>query len=252
MPERVIFPEFRDQYEYTRYPFMDSASMTAQTKQVIDKDIFLDASLYPIGVDKGFVYIQSIEVQARRVTVILADVTKREKARTVFDPLDPPDLLYVYDEYDRPAGVLVSEADRLTRFSSWATGVHTFATTATQFVPSCVIPTPEVGVRGILTEAGDLFTGDFIIVGDNGVVVRKEDDSVIRVDIVGDPLFRRKLCVPIDLFTTPGFVRTINDCPPDQYGNFNLVVGDHFNDETIVRIYKDGNNIVIEAVGTTV
>ena len=254
MPDRVLFPEFRDQYLDTLYPFIDGATLQSQaTDQTIDRDLFIDASLYPIGSQGGFVYINNINVQPRAIRISFADRRRREIASVTFDPLFAPDLLRVHDEWERPAGVIVSESLKLSRFSSWEPGDHIFQPTATTFAPSCLIPTPEVGVRGILTEKGDLFTGDFIVVGDNGVVVRQEvDPEVIRVDIVGDPLFRRKLCVPIDLFTTPNFIKTINGCKPDENGNFNLTVGDHFNETTIVRIYKGDNGLVIEAVGTTV
>lgn len=254
MPERILFPEFRDQYNDTLYPFMDGAVLTSQsTGQQIDRDLFIDAALHPIGSEGGFIYVSNINVQPRAIRLSFADRRRREIASVTFDPLFAPDLLRIHDEWDRPAGVIVSESLRLSRFSSWEPGDHIFQPDATRFVPTCVIPTPEVGVRGILTEKGELFTGDFIVVGDNGVVVRQEaDPEVIRVDIVGDPLFRRRLCVPIDLFTTPRFIKTINGCPPDQFGNFNLTVGDHFNETTIVRIYKSDEGLVIEAVGTTV
>lgn len=253
MPERILFPEFRDQFEPTLYPFMDMATLTSiSTGQTIDRDLFLDASLYPIGSVGNFVYISNINISAREVVISIADNTRQEKARAVFDPLAAPDLVRVFDEWERPAGVLVSDALRLARFSSWAEGGHQFRADATTFVPSCVIPTPEIGVRGVITEKDDLFTGDMMIVGDNGVVVRQEDDDVIRVDIVGDPLFRRQLCFPVDLFKPPGFVKTINGCPPDEYGNFNITVGDHLNETTVVRIYKKDSGLVIEAIGTPI
>lgn len=252
MPERILFPEFRDEYETTRYPFVDGATLLSDAGQSIDMDLFLDASLYPIGSAGGYLYIAKINIKPRLVRISIADRSRKEKAFVEFDPLLAPDTLYVTDEWDRPAGLLVSDALRLSRFTSWAEGDHVFAITASQFVPSCVIPTPEIGVRGVLTEKGDLFTGDLMIVGQNGVIVRKEEDDIIRVDIVGDPLFRRKLCSPINLFKPPGFVKTINGCPPDNDGNFNLTVGGHLNEETIVRIRKTDAGLMIEAVGSTI
>lgn len=252
MPKQTLFPAFRDEYEHTKYPFMDDATLTGVDKvQRIDRDMFLDASLYPIGVT-GAVYISNINIKPREVTITISDKTRKPKATATFDPLTAGEVLNVVDVRGRPAGVLVSDPLRLVRFTSWSTGNHAFLPAATQFVPSCVIPTPEVGVRGMSTAADDLFTGDIVIIGENGVVVRKDGEGVVRVDIVGDPLFRRKLCVPVDLFTTPRFIKTINGCPPDKYGNFNITVGGNLNEETILRVYKVDTGLVIEAVGTTI
>jgi hypothetical protein len=252
MPERILFPEFRNEYETTRYPFLDTATLLSTTKQSLDADLFLDASLYPIGSVGGYLYVSKINVRPRLSRISIADRTRKEKAFVEFDPLIAPDVLRIRDEWGRPAGILVSDSLRLSRFTSWAEGDHLFAPDATQFVPSCVVPTPEIGVRGVLTEKGELFTGDLMIVGQNGVVVRQAEDGVIRVDIVGDPLFRRKLCFPFNLFKSPGFVKTINGCPPDKFGNFNITVGNHLSEETIIRIRKTDAGLMIEAVGSTI
>lgn len=249
MPERIIFPEWRDELEFTRYPFADFATLTADTGHKIEHDTFLDASLYPIGA-QSHLHINRILVALHQVTITLADVTRNERASTVFDPLDPPDLLTFQDVFGRPAGLMVSEVLRLSRFSAWEIGTHRFTAAGAELAASCVIPTPEPGVRAVQDAEDNLFTGDLWLIGDNGVAVR-EDGGDIRVDIVGDPLFVRKLCIPLRLFTVPNFIRTINGCPPDQYGNYNLIVGDHFNQETIVRIYAENGGLVVEAVGHT-
>lgn len=254
MPERRLFPEFRDEYEPTRYPFADSSLLTPtrDEMQTIDQDMFLDASLYPIGA-VGFLYIDRINIVHRAVTISIADQTLRSKASVVFDPLFAPEVLRVSDPYGRPAGVLVSDSLRLARFGSWSLGDHLYRPTATTFAVACAIPTPEVGVRGILTARDELLTRDVLIVGDNGVVVRQgSSPENIRVDIVGDPLYIRKLCGPADRFSTPLFIKTINGCSPDQQGNFNITVGDHFSETTILRVYPSGDGLVIEAVGQTV
>lgn len=254
MPERRLFPEFRDQYQPTRYPFADTATLApvANNMQELDLDMFFDGSLYPIGA-VGYLYIKNIHVQTRSVKITIADQSTKVRASVVFDPLFAPELLRLSDEHGRPAGVLVSDSLRLARFGAWLVGDHTYRPAATTFAVSTVIPTPEVGVRGILTERGELFTKDILIVGDNGIVVRQEDDpETIRVDIVGDPLYIRKLCAPISLFDTPNFIKTINGCPPDAQGNFNITVGDHENKKTIIRVYPSDTGLVIEAVGQTV
>lgn len=251
MPDRILFPEFLNQFEPTKYPFVDVATLTSTEGQVIDHDLFLDASLYPIGA-LGYLYISEIEVQARNVKITVADQTRTIRATANFDPLFAPSLVIFKDSYARPAGILVSDTLKLSRFTSWQITTHSFTAAATTLVPSCVIPTPAVGVRGILTERGDVFTGDFIIVGDNGVVVREETEGQIRIDIVGNPLFRRKLCIPAELFTTPRFVKTINGCGPDKYGNYNITVGNERSEQTVLRVYPTSQGLVIAAAGAKV
>lgn len=253
MPERILYPEFRNELEFTRYPFGDNATLVSNDGQTLEEDTFLDASLHPIGGGAGM-HIASITVTARKVTITVGDSGTPDLCSVEFDPLSPPDLLRLTDAYGRPAGVLVSESLRLARFSAWENQVHAFGRDAAEFAASCVIPTPEVGVRGILTEEGDLLTGDVWIIGENGVVVREDGDCNIRVDIVGDPLFLRKLCFPVELFEPPLFIQTINGCPPDDQGNWNLTVGDHTapNGETIIRINPTDGGLKIEAVGQLV
>lgn len=248
---RRVFPEFRAQFESTLYPFMDTATMVVSgTNRQLDRDVFLDASLYPIGA-AGAIYLSHLSVRPGEIRLAIADRTRTERAATTFDPAAAPEVLQLRDAWGRPAGILLSSPDRLARFSTWPVGDYQFQQAATPFVPGCVIPTPEQGVRGILTPAGELLTGNILLVGGEGVVIRQDGPETIRVDIVGDPLFRRRLCTPVDLFQAPNFIRTINGCPPDPQGNYNLTVGGHLNDATVVRVSANRDGLVIGAVGTT-
>jgi hypothetical protein len=87
------------------------------------------------------------------------------------------------------------------------------------------------------------------LIGDAGVVLDVDADNGIRVNVVGDPLSLRALCEPLAIFRTPNFIRTINGCPPDVHGNFNLTVGDHQDPQTILRIYPKDSGIAIEMIG---
>lgn len=252
MAERIIFPEFRNELEFTRYPFADSATLVASnTRQELEKDVFLDASLYPIG-GSVQLFISSVVVSTRRVTIWLSDRLTTNIASSTFDPLSPPENLEFVDKYGRPAGILVSEAVRLSRFAAWESTEHVFAVQATEFVASCVIPTPGDGVRGLVSPDGEILTGNVWLIGDNGVVLTAENACTIRVDIVGDPLFVRKLCQQADLFATPRLLRTINGCPPDANGDYKLVVGDHLSAKTVLRINPTDDGLQIEAVGELV
>lgn len=239
-------PEFRDEFENTRYPFSDTATLRADSGMELLLDTFLDASLYPIGA-VGNVFLSSIALLARQATFTIS-AGSTMLATAVFDPLAPPDILRFVDTHGRPAGILVSSSLRLARFSAWPLGSHDFTVNDAAFVASCVIPLPAPGVRGLLSEDNTLLAGDVWLVGDNGVAIREEDNR-IRVDVVGDPLFVSKLCGPAGRFKAQPLLRTINHCPPDFHGNYNLTVGSHFNAETVVRIYASEGGLVIEAVG---
>lgn len=249
MATQVLHPEFRDELEFTKYPFTDGSSLVSRdTGHDIGGDTFLDASLHPIG-GQHRQYISSIVVTTRLVTITFSDRVNRNICSAQFNPLDPPEILAFTDALGRPAGIMISEPLRLARFSAWETGTHTFDRGDAELVPSCVIPTPEAGLRGILLESGELFTGDVWLMGENGVAVRDDGDGRIRIDLVGDPLFLRKLCLPLELFETPVFVQTINGCPPDENGEFHLTIGDHLASETIIRLNPTDDGLQIEAVG---
>ena len=247
MPE-YRFQEFYDEYAATRYPFLDNCSLVADTAQQIDADLFMDACLYPVGVTSAL-YITTIIVQARLVTINIADRSRNIVATTSFDPFGTADQLTVVDMLGRPADVIVSEAQRLARFSSWVEGVHTFSSSAAVFVPSCVIPSPTTGVRGLQTLLGDIFTDTVVLVGGAGVILSAAADDTIRIDIVGDPLYRRRLCEAVGIFKTPVFVQTVNNCRPDQNGNINIIIGSQLTDHTILRLNQYADGLVIEANG---
>jgi hypothetical protein len=248
MPQQR-FQELYDEYAATRYPFLDTCTLLADTQQQLDADLFFDASLYPVG-NTGVLYITTITVQSRLVTISIADKSKAVVATASFDPFTVGDVLSITDIAGRPAGVLVSAAQRLSRFSSWVEGTHTFSASAAVFVPSCIIPSPATGVRGLKTPQGDVLTNTVVLVGGAGVVLSTAGDDAIRVDIVGDPLYRRRLCAQVSAFKTPLFVQTINGCPPDQNGNINIIIGNQLASKTILRLNQYEDGLIIEANGT--
>lgn len=242
------FQEFYDEYAATKYPFLDSCQLRADTGQVLDTDLFLDALLYPVG-NALTLHIATIVVQSRLVVLTIADSKKAVVATASFDPFGNAADLAVVDTYGRPAGVIVSDASRLSRFSSWVEGTHTFTPNAAIFVPSCVVPVPAAGVRGIGTAQADVITDSVVLVGGAGVVLRAVGETGIRIDIVGDPLYRRRLCEVASAFTTPLFVQSINGCPPDQNGNISITVGSHLTEKTILRLNQAADGLIIEANG---
>jgi hypothetical protein len=270
MAERILHPEWRDENETTKYPFGSNASLTNGT-DVILEGIFLDAILYPIG-GSVRLFMPLVTVAHNQVTLSIGDDVNGILATGSFDLVSPPDRVTFQDAFGRPAGVLVSEPNRLAIFQSWAIGEHSFGQSDTEFAATVVVPTPEIGLRGVQLEDGSLFTGEIWMVGDDGIVLQAEDlqvpspvcgdpaidVAVIRVDAIGDPLFRRRLCTDDNLFVTPRFVKTITiddgrqrvRCGPDEAGDFKLTVNNDLAEDTVLRIRPTEAGIVIEAEGS--
>lgn len=248
---RTIHPEFRDRQDDSMYPFGDHASLVSNREEVqLFSDTFIDASIYPIGSIEGVGITKIVIGTGRIATIYIGDEDTDELATGEVDFIAPSDTVALHDIYGRPAGVLVSDANRLSIFQSWVTGTYQFINAV--FAGSVVTPMPEIGVRGFLTvdtETPELFYGDTWIIGENGAVVRREGDT-IRVDFVGDPLFRRKICTgEPDMFNTPNFLQTINSHPPDSVGNFNLTIGEHAALDTVLRISPIEAGLKITAIG---
>lgn len=271
MAERILFPEWRRQFEGTKYPFSQRTTLANAGGRFLTETTFLDAALYPVGAG-GRLFLSAVVLTHQTAALTLATPDQPQIATATFSLTAPPDQVVFSDAAGRPAGVLISESQRLALFQSWGVGTHEFSVEQTEFCPSVVFPTPEVGVRGFVLETGEVFVGDVWIVGDDGVVVRLEETDVpdddgcgvrrvkvVRLDVVGDPLFRRRLCSPRDLFHTPRFVKTLRvvapngtvDCPPGPAGNVLLVTNGHLAADTILRIRTTGEAIDVSAVGTT-
>lgn len=256
---RVLHPEWRDYNGPTKYPFGDTASLVNAAGDFIPETAFLDASLYPIG-GKAGLYVSRVTIADNTVTITIGDPSAEQRCTGSFDLLTPPATVALADSCGRPAGMLVSEATRLSVFQAWSAGVHKFLETQTPFAAACCQPTPEIGVRGILLADGSVLTGDIVLVGDNGVVLTpvvdaERDHEVIRVDVVGDPLFRRKLCG--DLFVEPVFLRTITVqageesvvCGPDVNGDFKITAGTAAAADSVLRIRSTPEGLVMEVAG---
>lgn len=253
---RLLFPQFRDEQEDSRYPFADMATLVSkESKLSLGRDTFLDASFYVIGGGAGL-YLTQIVITSDAVTLAVGDTAKKLRATTTYPTNNPPEngVLEFVDEYGRPAGMLLAQRLKLLEVSAWPAGTHTFVASATPFVASVVIPAREPGVRGVLTADAELLVGDLWLIGDRGVQLRQDGEGVIRIDIIGEPLFLRALCADKDKFSPKRFVKTINGCPPDEYGNFILTASGHGAADTILRIYPNGNGngLVIDAVGKKV
>lgn len=272
MPEHITTTEWRKQNESTRYPFSSESSLQNDNGRKFEQNTFVDAILYPIGNSQSL-HVTSVVINFQSVQISIGTVTRPDLATGSFEISALPEQIPLYDEFGRPAGLLVSEAQRLGVFQSWGVGTHTFTPAQTEFCASCVIPTPDVGVRGVRLETGELFVGDVWLVGDNGVVLTLDNLAIpitgevqarhvsrVKVNVVGDPLFRRRLCAPGNLFSTPNFVKRLRVLSatsefiavPDENGNINLTVANDLAVDTVLRVITTEEGLMIGTVGSRV
>lgn len=259
---RILFPQFRNEQIDSKYPFADRATLKATNADLtIDKAAFLDASFYVIG-GGGRVFLSRVVVTETRVQFVIETTSPAVTVSAEYDWREPPSdgALPLTDAAGRPAGLLLANVhDReaaagLNDFRSWPLGDYAFGLSAAEFVTTTFIPAKEPGVRALKTAAGDFITNDTWLIGDGGVVLRHEEPNIIRVDIVGLPLFRRYACADAQsVFPPKRFVKTINGCPPDEFGNFTFTatangLEDDAND-TVLRIYPTTSGLVISALG---
>lgn len=263
-------PQWRAENQGTTFPFSESASLS-NGAQFIPAGLFVDAVVHPVGGLAGL-YLSAVVVAHDLVTVYVGDEADERRCSGAFDPLHPPPSLALSDRYGRPAGLLVAADPGLGFLAAWGAGTYGFKRGQTEFVASVCFPQPDPGVRGVRLPDGTVLAGEVWLVGDDGVVLRHETAGydrgdgtvgyyeVVRVDVVGDPLFRRRLCAPADRFATPAFVRTVTFkddrgtrvvCAPDAYGDVKMTVNNAAAADTVLRIRPSAAGNRIDVVGST-
>jgi hypothetical protein len=271
---RILFPQFRDEQADSKYPFADHVTLLATNTGIkLPTELFLDASFFGIGANVGL-YLSAVIVTTQTVTITVGDNGTDKKFTAAYASANPPDsgVLNFVDTYNRPAGLLIAtptirntdgtikEVTPLVALAAWPAGEHKFSAATAEFVASVSVPAQEPGVRAITaTSATEIDTGDVWLVGNGGIVLRVENENTIRVDVVGVPLFKRFVCAPLTSFPTKKFLRTINGCGPDEYGNFTFTATgniSHLPEEKnlhpVIRVYPTGDAINFDTVGPQV
>jgi len=238
---RLIHPQFRDENTTSRYPFADRARLVTDTGHTLPEDLVIDAVLHPINNSLPLL-LRRVELAGLVVSLIVGTASD-DLCRADVDLTDPDGVVVLQDDLGRPAGVLLCDPTSLRLLRSWGNGLHTFAGTA-EFVATVEIPSPEQGVRSLAAEVGDPFTGDVWLVGEDGVLIT-EEDGFVRIDIVGEPLWRQRLCDTMPTFQTQTFVQTINGIAPNSYGNWQLTPGRVLTDQPALRIYPNNGDLVV-------
>ena len=240
---KIAFNDWRAENEQRSYPFADDSTLTNGTV-TLAKALFIDGRLYPIGGDAEL-YLGRITRAGNNIEFAITTEVGGDLAAASYDVTDIPanGELAFHDDYGRPAGMLLSSQEALQAFSGLNTGEYEFLLAQTRFAPAVIVAQPAVGVRGFVTDEGDFFAGDVWLVGEDGVVLRRDDDGSLRIDIIGDPFAARKLCEDeeagdseIEALRPYCPIKTLNGVAPDDQGNFQMLIGSNQSLSNILRI----------------
>ncbi len=257
MPQ-IRHPQWREEHVGNRYPFEDGASLTNADGEQISQDAVIDASLYPLGAS-GQLYLSRIVVQPDVVRISVGDAVLQEFCYGELTSVTDTQVT-LQDAEGRPAGILLLDNLQAAKWFEWAPGEHAFEPSQTPFVAAVCMPLPETrGLTQIVLDDGNVVTGPALLVGKDGVVLACEQAggrTVVRINVVGDPLFLRKACSP-GLFETPRFIRRIVfqkggvtiPVGPGSVGDVTMLATSVITPDTILRIHPTNEGAQVELVG---
>lgn len=266
---RLIHPTYYAETTDTDYPFESGVSRSNQ-QVTIDPDVFVDGRLFPPD-GRADLFLASIDV-GPAITLTLADGRGVVGAGT-FPRDDVPEFVTFYTPNGAYIGLLQGYPPfGLRKLTGWSNGVHNFTAAQTRFAATVVAPQPQETVRSVRLESGAVFFGDVILVGERGVQLtmrraREAQSSssgpgvwqyasdIVRIDVVGDPLFKRRACddenlEPPSPVYLQGVVFEGNTIRPDVEGGLQIALatsGDE--DQPALRVAQETNGLRIEFVG---
>lgn len=230
-----------DQNRDAAWPFADRATLRTTGGLEIPRGAFLDAKL-TLGGSTGPVALRSIGVAAGLTSIRFGDAANPAAGIAEFDPNAIDRRLRVVNAAGTPIGLLVVDPATLGSLGGWSAGEHAFPAGSADLAAAAVNPSPTGGVVGVAAGTAPPLAGEVWLVGRDGIVLSVDADAnAIRVDVAGDPLWKRKLCGGED-FQSPNYLRTINAVQPTPRGEFWLMAAGIARGQTILRIEPDGTS----------
>jgi hypothetical protein len=187
---------------------------------------------------------------------------------------DNKSTVSILDQYKREIGVLIGNFDQIRTITKPNTSLE-FTQAALEFITSVIIPVPIFSIKNIFAEESTIAaSGEVWLIGEDGVKLETVDsdndgtaDSV-RINIISDPLFKRKLCSDTLEFSTKRglkgiIVKNENDeetvVLPDVFGNIQIVIGNGTDqngspipslvNSNIMRIFSGQNSLKFKVLG---
>lgn len=268
MPVQLHAP-WRNANSATKFPFNDDAVLTSGELTLPD-GAFVDASIYVPGAVAPF-YLSSVTIGSEEVELVISDSATGEIAWGTFSTVAPTELIAFNNERGYPAGVMVGDTDVLLEMQTKPTGTYAFRAGQAELTAVCCIPLPVDSVQGFVLDDGTVLAGDVYLIGEDGVVLTHvqtpsqiscgavELFEAIRIDVVGDPLFKQKACEDGGrTYVAPRLIKSVrflkdSDPPvtitPDDRGDIQIFTADVLVDRSALRIHTTADGIMFELVG---
>lgn len=257
-------PEFRKELENTKYPFVSTATLSNEDVNFLE-GTFIDAHLYSAS-DNFRLYISRVDVGTSSMTIVIGNEEEDELLTGEISLPVSVSAVRLVDLNGISAGILITEPERLSLISAWGLGSYEFLIEATEFCITCCMPVPQPGVTALRLENGELLSGKVWLMGGDGVIINTETkinrsgevERVLKLNIVGEPLYLQKLCFPEDLFSPPRPLKKItvtqdgqelHSCGPDEYGNFNIQMNDGLVADPALRVRTTPDGILFTVEG---
>jgi hypothetical protein len=284
--------EFLRELAETNYPFTPTATLTNGTLQ-LSRTMFSDCTFYP-AVSDGNLFLSRVTIDSGRMQLFVGDRQTNELLQgTVTTPVTV-NRVTLRDKQDRAAGLILSDPSNLGVLFALGLGTHEFTREQTEFCASCHVPLPATTVSGFRLPNGETVSGEVWLVGSSGVVLRaipSNGETIIRVDMVGDPLYLQRLCggAGFDPIVPLRRIRIVNgeggldaahiglwgieadlgssgesadepqifvtppgfECEASTVGNFSLQMNNALIQNTALRVHTTAAGVVIEVAGSS-
>lgn len=189
---KQIDRQWPDIHRRDPYPFKDTASLRSNTGELtIDPRWFVEARFWPVT-NSSRIYLRTLGRSGTTLSLQLADESGVLAQASVEIDSGAKRAVF-YDSAENQVGYLQTTEGGFLSFRDQPEGSYRFNLTATEFVPTAVTPQVRSGVTLLRDDFGSFLTGGWRMVGGEGVELSVDGQSV-RVDLVGDGLYRRDVC----------------------------------------------------------
>lgn len=185
--------EWRNLNSNRNYPFADSATM-GFAEYILPQSWILDARIYIRNSynQEQPCYISKLVRTAEAVVLTVSSSETTVVGQATISLTSSADMINVLDG-TIVTGCLVIDPNRTSLLQAVDEGEYVLEATVAPIVASCCEFLPSPQVQSINSQVDNV-----TLVAREGISLSREDNSTIKVSIIGDPHFTRYNCAPTD------------------------------------------------------